>query len=92
MALSATVGQTIAGVMRPGILLSLTGIGAGVGMSLFGVRFSGVCWGVRETDPVTFVKTAGFAGGGSAASLTPALRILSAGSGGDLWNEQVARP
>ena len=52
MALGATARQTIAGVMRPGLLLSLAGIGAGLAMSLVAVRFlRSMLWGVRETDP-----------------------------------------
>ena len=59
LALGATARQTIAGVMRPGILLSIAGIGAGLGMSLVAVRFlRSLLWGVRETDPMTFVATA----------------------------------
>jgi putative ABC transport system permease protein len=60
LALGATARQTIAAAMRPGILLSIAGIGAGLGLSLIAVRFlRSMLWGVRETDPVTFVATAG---------------------------------
>jgi predicted permease len=78
LALGATAQQTIAGVMRPGLLLSLAGIGAGLGMSLLAVRFlRSMLWGVRETDPLTFVSTAGILLAVAAlASLAPALRIL----------------
>ena len=56
LALGATARQTIGGVMRPGILLSIAGIGTGLGMSLVAVRFlRSMLWGVRETDPLTFV-------------------------------------
>ena len=68
LALGATARQTIAGVMRPGILLSIAGIGAGLGMSLVAVRFlRSLLWGVRETDPMTFVATAGNSAGGGRA-------------------------
>jgi ABC-type antimicrobial peptide transport system permease subunit len=78
MALGATARQTIAGVMRPGLLLSLAGIGAGLGISLIAVRFlRSMLWGVRETDPLTFASTAGILLVVAAlASLAPALRIL----------------
>jgi len=78
LALGATARQTIAGAMRPGILLSIVGIGVGLGMSLVAVRFlRSMLWGVRETDPVTFVATAAILLVVAAlASLAPALRIL----------------
>jgi ABC-type antimicrobial peptide transport system permease subunit len=78
LALGATARQTIAGAMRPGILLSMVGVGAGLGMSLVAVRFlRSMLWGVRETDPVTFVATAAILLVVAAlASLAPALRIL----------------
>jgi predicted permease len=89
LALGATARQTIAGVMRPGILLSIAGIGAGLGMSLVAVRFlRSLLWGVRETDPMTFVATACIllvvAG---LASLAPALRILGMDPAATLRNE-----
>ena len=76
--MGATAGQTIAGVMRPGILLSMGGIAMGLGMSLLAVRFlRSLLWGVRETDPATFLATAGILLVVAAlASLAPALRIL----------------
>src|SRR6185369_4242012 len=39
LALGATARQTIAGLMRPGVLLSMVGIAVGIGMSLVAVRF-----------------------------------------------------
>ena len=48
----------VAGVIRPAILLSVGGIGAGLGLSLVAVRFlRAMLWGVRQTDPVTFAAT-----------------------------------
>ena len=78
LALGATARQTIAGAMRPGILLSLAGVGAGLGLSLVAVRFlRTMLWGVRETDPATFAATAAILLLVAAlASLAPALRIL----------------
>ena len=78
LALGATARQTIAGVVRPGILLSLVGIGAGLGMSLVAVRFlRAMLWGVRQTDPVTFAATSAILLlVATLASVAPALRIL----------------
>ena len=78
LALGATAAADHRGVMRPGILLSIAGIGTGLGMSLVAVRFlRSMLWGVRETDPLTFVSTAGILLVVAAlASLAPALRIL----------------
>ena len=78
LALGATAGQTVVGMMRPGILLSVAGIAAGLGLSLVAVRFlRAMLWGVRETDPLTFAATAGLLLAVAAlASLAPALRIL----------------
>jgi predicted permease len=89
LALGATARQTIAGVMRPGILLSVAGIGVGLGISLVAVRFlRSLLWGVRETDPVTFVATAAILLVVAAlASLAPALRILRMDPAETLRNE-----
>ncbi|HEY5479854.1 MAG TPA: FtsX-like permease family protein, partial [Verrucomicrobiae bacterium] len=89
LALGATARQTIAGAMRPGILLSIVGIGVGLGMSLVAVRFlRSMLWGVRETDPVTFVATAAILLVVAAlASLAPALRILRMDPAATLRNE-----
>ncbi|MEO8595618.1 MAG: ABC transporter permease [Candidatus Solibacter sp.] len=78
LALGATAPQTIAGIIRPGILLSLAGMLAGLVLSLVGVRFlRSLLWGVRETDPATFIVTALILLAVAAlASLVPALRIL----------------
>jgi predicted permease len=78
LALGATARQTIAGAIRPGILLSLAGIGAGLALSLIAVRFlRAMLWGVRQTDPVTFAATAAILLAVAVlASLAPALRIL----------------
>ena len=89
LALGATARQTIAGVMRPGILLAMAGIGLGLGMSLIAVRFlRSMLWGVRETDPVTFAATAGLLLLVAAlATMVPALRILRMDPSQTLRNE-----
>jgi predicted permease len=78
LALGATPPQTMAAVMKPGILLALAGIGAGYALSLVAVRFlEHLLWGVRPTDPLTFVTMAAILLLVAAlASLAPALRIL----------------
>jgi predicted permease len=89
LALGATARQTIAGLMRPGVLLSIAGIGVGLGMSLVAVRFlRSMLWGVRETDPLTFAATAGILLVVAAlATLAPALRILQMDPAETLRNE-----
>jgi predicted permease len=78
LALGATAPQTIAGVIRPAILLSIAGIGAGLGLSLVAVRFlRAMLWGVRPTDPLTFAATSAvLLLVAVLATLAPALRIL----------------
>jgi predicted permease len=77
LALGATVAQTISGAMRPGILLAVLGIAVGTAGSLAGTRLlRHLLWGVRETDPQTFVVAASLLlMVASVASLAPALRI-----------------
>ena len=78
LALGATARQTIAGVIRPAILLSIAGLGAGLGLSLVAVRFlRAMLWGVRQTDPLTFAATSAILLLVAVlATLAPALRIL----------------
>lgn len=78
MALGATAGQAMADIMKPGILLAVLGIAVGYVLSLAAVRFlAHLLWGVRPTDPVTFVVMAAILLLVAAlASLAPALRIL----------------
>jgi predicted permease len=78
LALGATPPQTMAAVIKPGIVLALAGVVAGYVLSRVAVRFlASLLWGVRPGDPATFVTMAGIlllvAG---LASLAPALRIL----------------
>src|SRR5258708_32737469 len=78
MALGATARQTIAGVMRPGLVLALAGVVVGLGLSRVVMRLmKSLVWGVRENDPATFVAMAAILlVVAAAASLGPALRIL----------------
>ena len=56
MALGARPGQVLLFIMRQGLTLTLLGIGLGVAGSLALTRLmSGLLFGVRATDPVTFV-------------------------------------
>jgi ABC-type antimicrobial peptide transport system permease subunit len=89
IALGASAPQTIASVMKPGILLALIGAGAGYLLSRVAVRFLGhLLWGVRPTDPLTFVAAAAILVLVAAlASLAPALRILRLDPAQTLRNE-----
>ena len=89
MALGASARQTIASVMKPGILLALLGAGAGYLLSRAAVRFlEHLLWGVRPTDPVAFAAAAAILLLAAAvASLAPALRILRLDPAQTLRNE-----
>jgi putative ABC transport system permease protein len=78
MALGASARQAVGSAMKPGLLLSLAGVAAGYVLSLGAVRYlEHLVWGVRPSDPITFVTTAAVLLGVAAlASLAPALRIL----------------
>jgi len=78
IALGATARQTIAGAMKPGIVLALIGIAAGAALARATVRLlESMIWGIRPTDPFTFCCTAGvLLAVAAVASLVPALRIL----------------
>jgi len=78
MALGASATETIASVMKPGILLALAGAAAGYLLSLAAVRFvEHLLWGVRPADPVAFAAAVAILLPAAAvASLAPALRIL----------------
>jgi ABC-type antimicrobial peptide transport system permease subunit len=64
--------------VRPGIVLALVGVAAGSVLSMIAVRFlEHMLWGVRRTDPLTFVATAAnLLLLAVLASVAPALRIL----------------
>jgi predicted permease len=89
MALGASARQTIASVMKPGILPALVGAGAGYLLSLGAVRFlEHLLWGVRPADPFTFAAAAAILLLVAAlASLAPALRILRLDPAQTLRNE-----
>jgi len=89
MALGASARQTIASVMKPGILLALAGAGAGYLLSLATVRFlEHLLWGVRPADPIAFAAAAAVLLLAAAlASLAPALRILRLDPAQTLRNE-----
>jgi predicted permease len=89
MALGASAQQTIASVMKPGILLALLGAGAGYLLSRAAVRFlEHLLWGVRPTDPIAFAAAAAILLLVAAlASLAPALRILRLDPAQTLRNE-----
>jgi predicted permease len=89
MALGATAAQTIAGVMRPGLLLAAGGVIAGLVLSSLAVKLlKSMVFGVRENDPTTFAAMAGvLLLVASVASLAPALRILKMDPAETLRNE-----
>jgi predicted permease len=89
LALGASARQTIASVMKPGILLALLGAGAGYLLSRAAVRFlEHLLWGVRPADPVAFAAAVAILLLVAAlASLAPALRILRLDPAQTLRNE-----
>jgi len=78
MALGATAGQTITAVVRPGVTLAAIGIAVGFVLSFpAGRLLAHHLFGVRPSDPVTFLITAPLLLlVAVAASLAPALRLL----------------
>jgi len=89
MALGASARQTIAGVMKPGVILALIGIGAGAVLARATVRLlDSLIWGIQPTDPVTFAVTAAvLLGVAAVASLVPAMRILRLDAARTLRNQ-----
>jgi len=78
LALGATPPQTMAAVIKPGVVLALAGVAAGYGLSRVATRFlQSLLFGVRPGDLGTFAIMAALlllvAG---VAALAPALRIL----------------
>jgi predicted permease len=78
LALGATPRQVMASVMRSGVILTTAGVGAGLLISLSGMRFlRHLLWGVRPEDPVILVLSAGVLFLiAMAATAAPAVRIL----------------
>jgi predicted permease len=89
LALGATMSQTIAGAVKPGLVLAILGIVVGAAGSLAAARLlRHLLWGVSETDPVTFVSTAALLFVVALlASAAPALRILRLDPAATLRNE-----
>jgi predicted permease len=77
MALGATHARAIAGIVRPGILLTVTGVAIGIVLSRLASRALGAfVYGVSPTDLPTFAAVAAtLMIVAFAASLLPALRI-----------------
>ena len=77
MALGATVGRTIRDAAMPGIVMAVAGlvIGCVVAYAATGL-IRRLLWGVRETDPMTFVAVIGaLLAVAVIASVVPALRV-----------------
>lgn len=77
LALGANVQDIVRSAAAPGIVLSLTGIAAGLVLALLATRLlKGMVWGIATTDPVTFFAVAGILlGVAIIASILPALRL-----------------
>ncbi|HEX5046609.1 MAG TPA: ADOP family duplicated permease [Gammaproteobacteria bacterium] len=76
IALGATVGRVIAGVLRGSLAIAAIGVGAGLAVALAGARVvSSLLYGVAPHDPASYVLASAllFAAAGAAA-LVPALR------------------
>jgi predicted permease len=78
LALGATPEQTMWNTMKPGLALGVAGVLVGCAFSFAAVRLlKTLIWGVRPTDPSTFLITAVMLlAVTTVASLAPALRIL----------------
>jgi putative ABC transport system permease protein len=76
MALGAPRGHVLGLVLKQGALLAIVGLGAGLAVSLAMTRLmSTLLYGIRATDPVTFlVMPAALAAATLAASFLPARR------------------
>ena len=90
LALGATSGQTIRRIVRSAILLVHCGVASRRGSGHVPLRGPGAfpaqhgLWGVRATDPVTFLTTAGILLAVAAlAALAPALTYIKDGSRSD---------
>jgi len=77
IALGATLAQTILTLIRPALQLAAIGVAAGAIVARFATALLGsLLWGVRTTDPVTFVTvSATLLLVALGASLLPALRL-----------------
>jgi len=79
MALGASASQTMATVVRQGMMLTLIGVGIGLAGSLALAKvLSGLLYGITATDPGTFVLTAlVFLAVALAATVIPARRAAA---------------
>lgn len=81
MGIRLALGATSSGIVRtaaaPGIVLSLSGVGAGLILALFATRLlKRLIWGVKTTDPATFLTVALLLiAVATLASIIPALRL-----------------
>jgi predicted permease len=77
MALGATVAQAMRTVALPGVLLVAAGVALGSALAYLTVQaLKSMIWGVRPTDPATFLSVAAiFLIVAAAASFLPALRV-----------------
>jgi predicted permease len=77
MALGATLAQAIREATLPGVMLAMVGVAAGCGLAGLSTRvLEHLVWGVKTTDPATYLGVAaGILLVAAAASLVPALRI-----------------
>jgi hypothetical protein len=80
MALGATRGRVVAGVLRRGLALAAAGAAAGLGLAALAARaLGGLLHGVPPADPATLAAAAGFILlAGLAASALPARRAAAA--------------
>jgi putative ABC transport system permease protein len=78
LALGATAGQVMRGVVGPGVLLAGLGVLIGGGAALAGTRLlRSFLWGVQPADPLTFgAVVLLLLAVALASSIVPALRVL----------------
>jgi len=89
MALGSTVSRALQTALRPGLVSTVTGLATGLVLALWLSRLlQGFLWGVRPTDPATFlVVTASLIAVAILAALLPALRIATLNPANTLRNE-----
>ena len=78
LAVGATSAQAVRTLALPGIVLTAAGVAIGfAGATAAGSLLRHFIWGVRTTDPLTFVAVAAlFLGVATIASLVPSMRLL----------------
>lgn len=77
LALGASLSQVVRTAALPGIVLSVTGVGFGLILALLTTRLlKSLIWGVKPTDPLTFIAVAFLlVGVATIASFLPATRL-----------------